>query len=362
MDNRVQNLYNKNGRKIVIKKKGPPPPKKGQRLKMKNKPSGGNKGILQRANKVGLYRAMMAEPSVQHYARVYSDPFCNLSARMPVWPIARTQLYRTKVLAKGVLNSNGYGYVLGTTINGITSDLACLACSTGPTAPDTINSGGPGVTQFTSDSPYQSVTFRNLDQPNGWNTARVVSAGIRVRYTGTVLNMSGNTYACENDPRDLALVGFLPTQITQRAYKEESFANTRWHCVTRMVNDVLDKEFQFLSNANSDNWAYETVEDGQLTLDDFWNLGIYITGVAGASFECEFVGHYEVKGRNLNNVSTTTPNTTQFEKVTSGLMKLRVKDNKTPDNNGGSETKPESFLNKALDGIGFAAKVMDMVI
>lgn len=302
-----------------------------------------NRQIIQNAPKEGLYKSMMQDPTMAAFARVYTHPWSKLSARMPTFPVTSTQLTRVRVWASGVCNSNGYGFAVCSPGTAVAKDQACVRLSNGPAAPNTLDGTGAAtdiLVQF-SDSEYTSATFL-YDPDIGWNCMRPVACGLRVRYVGTNLNKSGLVYTIQNEPRAAHVIGFDVNDIVQRPHKCYSFANTEWHGITRHITDSLDFRWQqFMGDTGV--WVYETDDNSQLTLDDYFNMGLLIKAEPGASFEVEFVGHYEIKGKNLHRTGVVPSNTAGLEKTVVNSTMIRQKDNTTPD-----------YQVKPTDGGGFS--------
>lgn len=317
-----------------------------------------NDMILSNAKNYGMYRSMlMSDPNIASFQAVYEHPWSKRSARIPTFPVSESQLTRVFVLASGVCNSSGYGFALATVSNSITNDLPALAYSNGLGAPNQFQSAGTDVTQSTTNSEFGSDAFTNEDQREGWKVMRPVAAGLRVKYIGTNLNRSGLCYSVQNSPRALALDGFAVSEIIKRPYKLYNFSNYGWHAITRHINDTNDFKYQQYSGVN-DIWNYETDTASQITMDDYWNLGIFIVAEPGAQFEIEYVAHFEIKGKNLHRTAVVNPNTAGIEQVVSKSTLLRQKDNTTPDYSPKEKGGASNIIKDIAEG--FAGAVFDL--
>lgn len=299
-----------------------------QKQKKQRKTRKINSTILNKAGKVGMFRALSSDPAIHAFTDVYTNPWSKLSARMPSFPVAPSQLIRTKIWASGICNSNGYGYVWGTPMYMVQNTLPAFFITDGSN-PDKFSATG-GI-QTTSNSSFSANSFQ-VGNTGGWNLARCVALGIRVRYTGIAYNKSGLVYCIQNEPRTDDLLDYGVNEITARPHKVYSFANNSWHGVTRHITDPLD--FQYQQFTDGDNvWVYETNDKSEISLDSYANMGVYIVAAPGAPFEVDIVGHFEIKGKNLQQTSVAMSNTKDLEKVASMSTIIRNKDNTTPDYN-----------------------------
>jgi hypothetical protein len=127
--------------------------------------------------------SMMA--TTAQFCSVYTDPFLQTEASLPVLPLLAHQCVISKTGGVGITNSSGVGSVIIYTINMITNDQVAAAYSTINTAASTfLYAGATGSSYSLSNSPYASSAFDltaiNLLQ------ARLVAVGLRVKYTGSV--------------------------------------------------------------------------------------------------------------------------------------------------------------------------------
>jgi len=301
-----------------------------------------NTNLIKMAPKVGMYKALMSDPTMAAFANVYTHPWSKLSARMPTFPVTATQLTRVRVWAQGVCNAQGYGWAVASVAPSVCNDQQAVFATNGPQAPNNFLGGtGADVGEYFSDSEYGSLTFQSDQKDNtGWNTMRPVAAGLRIKYTGTELNKSGLIYAIQNDPRATALDNYNVNNIVARPHKCYNFSNNEWHAITRHITDILDFQYQQYVGQTGD-WIYETNVASEVTLDDYFNLGLLVVAQPGAPFEIEYVAHFEIKGKNLHRTAVVPSNTPGLEKTIVQPTMVRNKDNTTRDyspvdNSGGS--------------------------
>jgi len=304
----------------------------------KNKSRDNNRGpndkILSQVNKGQSFgKALMSDPTIRSFYECYMHPFTKIPARLPIFPVSISQLVRVTVKGTGITNAGGNGFVMCTVANSVVNDLGCLAVSTAADAPNSFTAGGTGVTIYNSSSSYTQALFTPNFQPQGWLTMRPVSAGLRVRNIDTTLNSSGTCYCFQNEPRQEAINGYGIPQITQRPYKEYTMADRKWHAVSRHITDSVDFNFQYFPSDNqSDQWCYITQgPSATLSIDDYWNIGIFISAISGYKFEWEYVAHFEIKGRNLDRVGSVMPKENATKGIISSMTKLRGQDNTTQD-------------------------------
>jgi hypothetical protein len=301
----------------------------------------------------GYGKTLSLTPSVANFAKVYSDPFSVESARLPAFPLVPSQLTRTFCSGTGRCNNNGYGYIAATPIHGVVNDEIVATYSSGPAAPDAVTFVGIDIANANTNSEFTANQFESAAQ-NSAKAARIVSFGIRVRYTGTTLNAAGQVYMLQMTPRspNASVENFTVDAIKRYpGYKEYSFTQNTWRSVCRQMQTSEDFFYQDQNTDLEAGWTYLSFGDAPvLSLDSKSNILAYISsGVAGTPFEWEIVGHYEVIGPNLNRKAISHSNTAGTEQVVNAFAQQRHKDSTTPDHAVGKEHGWLEILKKGAE-------------
>lgn len=273
----------------------------------------------------GIGRTLREEPSAAAWPSVYSDPFLQIDARLPIWPVRATlcQMRKATVL-NAHTNGNGNGWICFVPANMICNDLA-FAFYSNLTTGDPIADGS--YTTLNCDGAYTAESFQG-----GGFSMRIVAFGFKIRYTGTELNKGGFLTYHQMCPRN-ALNGQTASSIQSsfQEWKQTKFDNNL-KLFTRLYTEnddgmymnlqILDEEFPQWSyddfaTANSENIAY---------------IGAYVSGAApNQPFEVQIAAHYEIIGplNNTTGVKSTTMNTQKHEKAINLNAQVRSKDNST---------------------------------
>lgn len=132
------------------------------------------------------------------YAHNIFNPFIRTGARIPHSPIVSSQMVTT--FAKGVFNTNaaGLGFIQVAPMRGIASDGNLGNVTSNLYAGTTFPAFGTAFTALlNTNSPYTLADFDVADDT--CLSARVVSAGIRIRFVGTELNKGGRVYGLDSE-------------------------------------------------------------------------------------------------------------------------------------------------------------------
>lgn len=236
-------------------------------------------------------------PCTLCYARSLADPFSGPAACIPDYPVMLSR--RAKFFAKGFFQTGtlGTGFVVCSPEYGAISDVpipaapnsAAVRYTTAAYALADVQVNGAATLAAFTNSDYQAADF-------GANAVlaeyRVVSAGLRVRYFGTELNMGGG-YVALMEPQHQTvhlmtiptIKGYIETQTFPVADKRP------W--VHVLYKPVL----------NNDSIYKDVFPACTFTAVDF-NYYMIIIAIApdpavSLTFEWEFFGNYEFSGRNI---------------------------------------------------------------
>lgn len=277
------------------------------------------------------------------YLASFVDPFSQEArgACVPSTPSEPSQKVTAYIRGPGVIGTGNFGFV--SMAPGLSNDAPCVFYSSGvggsiyslnllglpPTdqsfaAAATGNGYHPAIAFF-SQIPY---TFAQVTQDVSAQdsstlqlTGRIVSASIRVSYTGTALNQSGLIVGCY-DPNGNPISGAPSTWGTANttAYgltTAMSLGSTEIeHNNSKGLTLVITPPFDSSDGYSSDqhapgyiNWPwsreYETNSSNQFFPNP--SAAIMLSGVSGQSFYFECVQHIEYRGP-LVNQGMLTPN------------------------------------------------------
>lgn len=179
-----------------------------------------------------------------------------------------------------------------------------------------------------SDSPYAADQLTGSVAPV---TGRLVSAGMRCRYTGTELNRGGQVYAYatpDHSPivQDVTqgitttiLGQYLETQIVHvrdsSLLAQLASANMRMSELDSVHSSLSISAFPWMSGRSLPSSVYP-----DSTMPGFPTFVMMFTGVPGNTFSVDLIQHAEYFGRPCENMQT--PNHTDsigFEKVTQAI-------------------------------------------
>jgi len=270
--------------------------------------------------------ASVSKCSVDYFKSLI-NPFDarNAGACVPRFPTLTSRKGRYFARGVGACGTTGFGFVSfhPEMMANDASDYA-VACSVDTYAGDTIDAdGGSGTTRFRLNSPYSLSDFSsNLVQ------VRIVSAGIKVRYTGTLLNQSGRAIAIEEpDHRTLQGLNIGNVQAFDRA--ESVPFDKRWVVANRQP--VKPSELEFNPFVPGIEAPY---------------LAVLIGAGAGALFEWEAVLLTEEIGRIVRDKTMSHSDVNGFETVTSYLSQAGTK-------------LFDAAANSNIDYSGIATKVLN---
>lgn len=288
-----------------------------------------------------------------NFAKIYSDPFNRTLGNLPAMPAYPSQPIRVIASGFGSTNAAGNGWITITPAQMATNNIASIFYSI-PTSLDPIATGPLGTA--TSNSPYVSGDY-TLGTVFG-KAMRIVALGLRVRYTGTMFNASGLCTCVQLAPSSYAnnANGKIATDLRHfPGYKEYTFADNKWHAITRHIISTDDYMYQQYDPTLGRFDYLATEGTGSGTPDSYASMAIYLSTTLSAGpqpFEWEISAHYEIIGPNLPEAELHESNHRDIERITAAYGKERNKDNTTPDHSVGKpETSWISVLKKGAETV-----------
>jgi hypothetical protein len=222
-------------------------------------------------------------PCAMKYARCLANPFTGPEACIPSFPAVLSK--KVRVFAKGVFTTSSttnIGFILLTPTNFIANNLGGCFTTDSTFAGTAFTNAGTGVINNGSNSEYSAASFGS-----GVTLAkyRMVSAGIRVRYIGTNLNLGGQLVAYQ-DPDHQSLITRTITDIDgETESRRLPYSRDKWSKV--LYRPAYDEENNF-----------QAVFPPIAGATQFMGI-ITESAVASQPFEWETFAVFEVIGRNV---------------------------------------------------------------
>jgi hypothetical protein len=296
-----------------------------------------NMAKIQTANGMAIVHTV--PDCTRHYISARLDPFMTGSgACMPSANFNFPSL-KIKVQAAGSmrLGTSGVGYIAFLPAWG--SDSANIVTTTATSA-GTNTTALSAFTNLASFSfpalPYASASFGTDLQ------GRFVAGGIRIQYSGTLMNRNGTAYCyCDPDHSSVTNAQTVNTigniETTRRINITNSTpSKDTWLCQVTDNGPVVENEIQFAAASSVQATPY---------------MVIAINGVANDLFQWEACEHIELQGRIVPGMSKshvdefdwTVADTTMKDAYQSGPPQAREE--------GGIVSKIEDALSKASDAL-----------
>lgn len=250
-----------------------------------------------------------SRPSVQlgtcaaQYAAALGNPFNGPLACIPLFPSIPSQRIRTWVRGSMSTGTAGYGsisanpfFVANTTASAgftpvrFTDNTYAGAISAGfPVAAGSV----VGVNKVYANSPYSAAQISATGI-----MFRVVAAGLRIFYTGTVLNKGGVLYGLQH-PNHQSIEGYTPDNMMafEEAAKTSNTNETKTFTVYYKPVDQDDLEFSS-ANGKAGN------DDDPVTVNGGHYMGIAVVAPIGTpfvaqQFDFEYFSIIEFTGPNV---------------------------------------------------------------
>jgi len=256
----------------------------------RNKP----KAIMAKMTQPGV----TADPLCSSYCQTLCNPFVPTSCGVPAWPAEPSRNVHIWVRGTTVASSSEkFMFVLfnpkSSIINsGFAEDAFCVYTGAHNYG-DTMfqrNGAVAGVQEYASNSPYNASFFDNANH-NRW---RMVSAGLRVRYTGTEM-ARGGTLVGLNRPN---LSGERFADLMKYPFVHSVPVEKKWTTVLWAPRNPDDMAYQGI-------YVEPSIDAPQVLNDQYFELGIcgnVADATAGGTFEFECFANFEVTGESLSNV------------------------------------------------------------
>jgi hypothetical protein len=240
------------------------------------------------------------------WARI--NPFTAPACGIPKGLSAQSSKHKS--WSRGVLSTSsttGVGFVLIRPSPAFDTVVATYTDSSYADNKFETNNAVTGVNAGYPNCPYQSADFTSGDA-----RSRLVSYGVRVRYTGTELQKSGRLLAfCH--PTGETLNGGTFSTLT-------SFPSAHTVPVSRKWTAVVGRSVAAAgaSSSNVAGWQFSN----STTFDRNHSVGIIIEADAAVSYEFEFYEIYEVIASNMHSPTDSHNSSSHVDAVDGVIDKL----------------------------------------
>lgn len=202
------------------------------------------------------------------------------------------------VFTKGTFltQANSQGYIAFNPYTAVTSDLPNVFYTDGSGAVTSIPGAvAAGVAGATSNSPYLSTSFGATEDLTAW---RVVSAGLRVRYSGNNLNKGGSLVAFSH-PSHNTIVGATDTEMLAYNTSKRLPVDNSWTSLVWCPASFADFTFR------------QAVPGGSPSM----GVSVEAPGATVISFAFEAYVNFEVNGRQIRGQTPTMQDPIGFAAV-----------------------------------------------
>lgn len=216
------------------------------------------------------------------YARCLSNPFTGPLACVPSYPAMMS--LKTRSWSRGTFSTgtNGFGFVIVDPFRGGFNDSNSVSWSTSLYAGTTCSVGGTDVLFSNTNAQYQ---LSSLGDDPALLQARVVAAGLRIRYIGTELNRGGQKIGLM-DPTHDSLDGRNISSANNELQSKVFPVSREWSTV--LYRPVFDYELNYQQTSPPTN-------------DEFY-MGFLVQAASSATpleYEFEFYVITEYQGRTV---------------------------------------------------------------
>lgn len=243
---------------------------------------------------------------------------------MPCTPGAPS--LKTWSFARGefATGTTGFGFIMISPRDGVTADRDAIWCSSATYAGTTTTTAAAGVVAARTNSPYLASSFSANDTGSRY---RVVSVGLRIRYSGTSLNRGGFVLSLHH-PQHNDLNGLTYAQADGFNVAVRNRPKEDW--ITVLFCPVLSGDYDFVSTFPA---AYR-----------FMAHFIQAPGGTTATYEYEMFLNYEVNGQTIRGVTHSMQDPVGMAAVGNSLQGVQMV-------HTGQSAHTDSVLKRAVDSL-----------
>jgi len=266
-------------------------------------------------------RSGLARPS-EDYLRALADPFEGPLATIPDFPSLPSR--RLRVWSKGFFSTGTaqFGFIMFDPYAAAANDLDSVWYSgaTYAGSVSSVNTATVGVAAAKSNSDYQASSFVSSGVGN---QARIVGAGLRIRYSSTELNRGG-VVAGATSPNHFTLSGFTFDQINAYECSNRFRPQQKW--VSALYCPVYNNELIYSTGLGSRGGILSGAYTPTPIMGFFVQAPDASTQIA---FEYEAFVVLEAQGTNIRGLTPSYSDPTGFAAAltTAQLTMMRPTDN-----------------------------------
>jgi hypothetical protein len=251
------------------------------------------------------------------YACCLVNPFTGPLACVPNFPVLQTR--KVRYFARGNFSTgvSGIGWIACDPNYGVTSDFAMTFFTLPAYTLNVVNFADTNVGFSSSNSDYVHTVFGASGTGAEW---RVVSCGLRIRYTSTELNRGGQIFAL-TEPSHNSVQNFSQGDIN--GYTETKwFPVTDRDWVTIVWYPILSYEFDF-----SNTFILFNPVGGAYLAQASFPMVFYITAPGTPiTFDYECFAVYELNGLHIQGKTVSHADASGFASVHSAIASDRILD------------------------------------
>jgi hypothetical protein len=294
------------------------------------------------SGKPTVHLSMCAE----HYARSLVNPYSGPLPCVPCYPPVKSR--KVRLFSKGRFytasggNTPGFGWIMADPAQAAAKDAICVSASLASFTGSQMgvsNVNGATVTSSSSNSDY---TASQIGFANGKASYRVVSAGLRVKYSGTILNAGGDIVGLQEPTHDTLNTYDTAGMEADDEAKKFAIKSDRWYNILYRPVRTQEKDF------------HEAITVGQ---DDLSNIGQHFymgfainSATPNQPFDYEFYVNMEFSGRDVRGATRSHSDPVGFEGVTMAIANSK---HRLPRESTANSDGPEK---------GFLSEVGDFII
>lgn len=292
----------------------------------KQKQSNLKKNASQKVHKREQQAELMVENTFRigkcasDFAASLANPFSGpTEACLPVTPSISSRKIRTFVRTQLGIGTQGYGFATaqplacndGSTVGGSVGTAAVYNSTTAFTGTGIpiLNTTVAGVAAVNHNGDYSSIQFSAQGAQ-----VRLVSMGMRVRWSGTELNRGGRIILYEDpDHADWSQTGISLSQLLANEKSREFKVSEDWTTLCHS-GPVMPSEYDFATTPFGPFGSSSAPAHYMLCL---------IQAAAGYAVDLEVYWNYEIAGRNVRGKSRSDADDLGFTTVSSAIRNVK---------------------------------------
>lgn len=277
------------------------------------------KAPRQRTKRVRATQFGVLSECAARYACAVGSPFSAnaIGACVPSFPARPSYKVHSRITGTFSIGTAGIGYIGVAPC--VANDKKCIYYTSSAFSGSSLAVGATGMTSITNGSnPYASSAFVPSSQSTDAMTARIVSIGLRIRYTGTELNRGGLIYGLVH-PNHGNL--HQTTTDAMSVFREciRRPVSRSWTQVVASAIDTDEADYPDPSDMMAIGTASSIIQAGLISTFPFSSgncvtssnldlggipMAFMVNSSPGNQFEYEIISHLEYIGTQVQNAVT----------------------------------------------------------